>query len=180
MATNDQENVYEQIDERNENIYEKPYENINSDTEPKYENQSAHEEPIYSTPDYMDTRETTEEEAQLSPSSERGEQLESEIMVASLQNGDGYGSGRSSSLEGTGDPCYDEPSLVHEDLLMAYSLPEDTSPEPEEVVDYSLKNVENSAVEETTTVTDPTQPEIALFVKVGTVGLLGDAFMITA
>ncbi|XP_048063575.1 chloride intracellular channel protein 5b isoform X1 [Megalobrama amblycephala] len=167
MATNVQENIYEQIDERTENIYEKPYENINSDTEPKYENQGAHEEPIYSTPDYMDTRETTEEEAQLSPSSERGEQLESEIMVASLQNGDGYGSGRSSSLEGTGDPCDDQPSLVHEDLLMAYSLPEETSPEPEEVVDYSLKNVEDSAVEETPAVTDPTQPEIALFVKAG-------------
>ncbi|XP_051731678.1 chloride intracellular channel protein 5b isoform X1 [Ctenopharyngodon idella] len=171
MATNVQENIYEQINERTENIYEKPYEkpyeNINSDTEPKYENQDAHEEPIYSTPDYMDMRETTEEDAQLSPSSERGEQLESEIMVASLQNGDGYGSGRSSSLEGTGDPCDDQPSLVHEDLLMAYSLPEDTSPEPEEVVDYSLKNVENSDVEETTAVTDPTQPEIALFVKAG-------------
>ncbi|ROL52470.1 hypothetical protein DPX16_6154 [Anabarilius grahami] len=177
MAANVQENIYEQIDERTENIYEKPNENINSDTEPKYENQGAHEEPIYSTPDYMDTRETSEEQAQLSPSSERGEQLESEIMVASLQNGDGYGSGRSSSLEGTGDPCYDQPSLVHEDLLMAYSLPEDTSPEPEEVVDYSLKNVENSAVEETAAVTDPTQPEVALFVKVG---LLGDAFRITA
>ncbi|XP_067240450.1 chloride intracellular channel protein 5b isoform X1 [Chanodichthys erythropterus] len=167
MATNVQENIYEQIDERTENIYEKPYENINSDTEPKYENQGAHEEPIYSTPDYMDTRETTEEEAQLSSSSERGEQLESEIMVASLQNGDGYGSGRSSSLEGTGDPCDDQPSLVNEDLLMAYSLPEETSPEPEEIVDYSLKNVEDSAVEETPAVTDPTQPEIALFVKAG-------------
>lgn len=184
MATNVQENIYEQINERTENIYEKPYEkpyeNINSDTEPKYENQDAHEEPIYSTPDYMDMRETTEEDAQLSPSSERGEQLESEIMVASLQNGDGYGSGRSSSLEGTGDPCDDQPSLVHEDLLMAYSLPEDTSPEPEEVVDYSLKNVENSDVEETTAVTDPTQPEIALFVKVKAVGLFRAAFMTTA
>lgn len=180
MATNVQDNIYEQVEETTENIYEKLYENITSTTEPNYENQGAHEEPIYSTPDYMDTTETTqEEEAQLSPSSERGDQLESEIMVASLQNGDGYGSGRSSSLEGTGDPCYDEPSLVNEDLLMAYSLPEDQSPEPEEVVDYSLKSVENSAVPETTAVTDPNQPEIALFVKVRAGGLIGAVFMIT-
>lgn len=189
MATNLQENIYEQIDERVENIYEKPYVDINStNTEPKYENQGAREEPIYSSvnqpsPDYMNTRVSTEEEeAQLSPSSERGEQMESELMVASLQNGDGYGSGRSSSLEGIGDPCYEEPSLVHEDLLMAYSLPEDESPEPEEVVDYSLKTVENSEVQqETTEDPDPSQPGIALFVKVrAVVGLFGAAFMTTA
>lgn len=179
MATNLQENIYEQIDERIENIYEKPYVDIKStNTEPKYENQGAREEPIYSmvnqpSPDYMNTRDSAEEEeeAQLSPSSERGEQIESELMVAALQNGDGYGSGRSSSLEGTGDPCDDHHSLAHEDLLMAYSLPEDESPEPEEVVevvDYSLKTVENSDVQqETTEVPDPNQPGIALFVKAG-------------
>ncbi|XP_077075684.1 chloride intracellular channel protein 5b [Siphateles boraxobius] len=174
MATNLQENIYEQIDERIENIYEKPYVEINSTNEPKYENQGAREEPIYSmanqpSPDYMNTRDSTEEAAQLSPSSERGEQIESELMmVASLENGDGYASGRSSSLEETGDPCDDQPSLVNEDLLMAYSLPEDESPEPEEVVDYSLKTVENSAVQqETTEVPDPDQPVIALFVKAG-------------
>lgn len=186
MATNLQENIYEQIDERVVNIYEKPY--VATNTEPKYENQGAREEPIYSSvnhqpsPYYMNTRLSTqeEEEAQLSPSSERGEQIESELM--SLQNGDGYGSGRSSSLEGIGDPCYDEPSLVNEDLLMAYSLPEDESPEPEEVVDYSLKTVENSAVQqETTEDPDPSQPGIALFVKVRAVaGLFGATFMTTA
>ncbi|KAK7133900.1 hypothetical protein R3I94_015678 [Phoxinus phoxinus] len=181
MATNLQENIYEQIEERIENIYEKPYVDIKSTTtEPKYENQGAREEPIYSmvnqpSPDYMNTRHSTEEEeeeeeeeAQRSLSSERLDEIESELMVASLQNGDGYGSGRSSSLEGIGDPCDDQPSLVHEDLLMAYSLPEDESPEPEEVVDYSLKTVVNSAVhEETTEVPDPDQPGIALFVKAG-------------
>uniref|UniRef100_A0A8C2CWB5 Chloride intracellular channel protein n=1 Tax=Cyprinus carpio TaxID=7962 RepID=A0A8C2CWB5_CYPCA len=174
MATNVQENIYEQIEVTNENVYEKPYETINSNPEPKYENQGMskeiQEEPLYSTvnqpyPDYMNTRGTSQEEdEQPSPSSEPGEQLESEIMVASLPNGDIYGS---SSLEETGDPCDDQPSLVHEDLLMAYSLPEDGSPEPEEVVDYSLKEVENSTVEETATVPDPNQPNIALFVKAG-------------
>lgn len=178
MATNVQENIYEQIEVTNENVYEKPYETINSNPEPKYENQGMskeiQEEPLYSTvnqpyPDYMNTRGTSQEEdEQPSPSSEPGEQLESEIMVASLPNGDIYGS---SSLEETGDPCDDQPSLVHEDLLMAYSLPEDGSPEPEEVVDYSLKEVENSTVEETAAVPDPNQPNIALFVKVGAVGL---------
>jgi len=181
MATNLQENIYEQIDERSENIYEKPYVDIKSttNTETKYENQGARKEPIYSTVNqpspsvYMNTRNSIEEEeeedeeAQLSPSSERGEQVESELMVASLQNGDAYGSGRSSSLEGIEDPCDDQPSRVHEDLLMAYSLPEDESPEPEEVVDYSLKTVENiGEQEETTEVPDPNQPAIALFVKV--------------
>jgi len=148
MATNLQENIYEQIDERSENIYEKPYVDIKSttNTEKKYENQGARKEPIYSTVN------------QPSPS---------ELMVASLQNGDAYGSGRSSSLEGIEDPCDDQPSRVHEDLLMAYSLPEDESPEPEEVVDYSLKTVENiGEQEETTEVPDPNQPAIALFVKV--------------
>ncbi|XP_016086324.1 chloride intracellular channel protein 5-like [Sinocyclocheilus grahami] len=174
MATNAQENLYEQIEETNENIYERPYENINSNPEPKYENQGTSteipEEPLYSTlnqpyPDYINTRGTSqEEEEQPSPSSEPGEQLESEIMVASLSNGDVNGS---SFLEETGDPCDDQPSLVHEDLLMAYSLPEDGSPEPEEVVDYSLKDVENSTVEETAAVPDPNQPDIALFVKAG-------------
>ncbi len=179
MATNLQENIYEQIEKTNENIYEKPYENINNNPEPKYENQGMGkeipEEPLYSTinqpsPDYMDTRGTSqEEEEQPSPPSEPGEQLESEIMVASLPNGDFYGS---SSFEETGDPCDDQPSLVDDDLLMAYSLPEDGSPEPEEVVDYSLKDVENSAVEEPAAVLDPNQPNIALFVKVRAMGLL--------
>uniref|UniRef100_A0A8C1VLS3 Chloride intracellular channel protein n=1 Tax=Cyprinus carpio TaxID=7962 RepID=A0A8C1VLS3_CYPCA len=171
MATNNQENIYEQIEETKENIYEKPYDN---NPEPKYENQGASkeipEEPLYSTvnqlsPNYMNMRRTSqEEEEQPSPTSEPGEQLESELMVASLPNGDVYGS---SSFEETGDPCDDQPSLVHEDLLMAYSLPEDGSPEPEEVVDYSLKDVENSTVEEPAAVPDPDQPNIALFVKAG-------------
>lgn len=178
MATNLQENIYEQIEKTNENIYEKPYENINNNPEPKYENQGTSkeipEEPLYSTinqpsPDYMDTRGTSqEEEEQPSPPGEPGEQLESEIMVASLPNGDFYGS---SSFEETGDPCDDQPSLVDDDLLMAYSLPEDGSPEPEEVVDYSLKEVENSAVEEPAAVLDPNQPNIALIVKVRAMGL---------
>ncbi|XP_043075854.1 chloride intracellular channel protein 5b [Puntigrus tetrazona] len=172
MATNAQEIIYEQIEETKENVYEKPFESINDNPEPKYENQGVSkelpEEPMYSTinqPDYMDTRGTSQDgEEQPSPPSEPGEQLESEIMVASLQNGDVYGS---SSVEESGDPCDDQPSLVHEDLLMAYSLPEDGSPEPEEVVDYSLKDVEIRAAEEPAAVSDQTQPNIALFVKAG-------------
>ncbi|XP_051500723.1 chloride intracellular channel protein 5b isoform X1 [Myxocyprinus asiaticus] len=182
MATNIEENIYEQIDEGN--VYEQqPYMNANSTTEPKYENQKAPQvspaEPIYSvvqrpSQDYMDTKgDTQEEEPQSSPSSEQEEKTESqmEVVAVSQRNGDRNGPRRSScASEGTGDPCNDPPLSIHDDLLMAYSLPEDSSPEPEEIVDYSLKNVENSAVEETTTVIDPDQPDIALFVKAGTDG----------
>ncbi|KAL0165042.1 hypothetical protein M9458_040795, partial [Cirrhinus mrigala] len=170
MAANAQENIYEQIEETAENIYEKPYESLNSNTEPKYENQGVSkeilEEPLYSTvnhpsPEYMNTRRTSQEdEGHSSSSSEAGEQLESE-MVASLPNGDGY---ESSSSEETGDHR-NKHSLASDDLLMAYSLPEDGSPEPEEVVDYSLKEVDNSPVEETPAAVDPNQPNIALYVK---------------
>lgn len=169
MAANVQENIYEQIEDTAENIYEKPYETLNINTEAKYENQGVskeiQEEPLYSTvnhpsPEYMNTRRTSQHS---SSSSEAGEQLESE-----MPNGDGY---ESSSSEESGDPCDDKPSLASDDLLMAYSLPEDRSPEPEEVVDYSLKDVPNSPVEETPAAIDPNQPNIALYVKVRAVGL---------
>lgn len=184
MAANVQENIYEQVQEKTENIYEKPYDKT-TNAEPKYENhdagQQSPEEPIYSTldqpeytPDYMDTRGTSpDEEDQPSASSDREETADSGVMVASLSNGDGdgYGSGRSSSLENYGDPCDDQPSLAQDDLLMAFSLPEDGSPEPEEIVDYSLKNMEScAAAEETTEVADPNQPQVALFVKAGSDG----------
>ncbi|XP_051954244.1 chloride intracellular channel protein 5-like isoform X1 [Xyrauchen texanus] len=150
MATNVQKNIYEQRDE-----------NANSTTDPKYENHIEH----------MNTKGATrEEEAHYSLSSEQGEKTDSqmEVEAVSHQNGDGNGSRRSScASEDIGDPCNDPHLLLHDDLLMAYSLPEDSSPEPEEVVDYSLKNVENSSVEETTTVIDSDQPDIALFVKAG-------------
>ncbi|XP_051510445.1 chloride intracellular channel protein 5-like isoform X1 [Myxocyprinus asiaticus] len=181
MATNVQKNIYEQTDEGN--IYEQPYENANSTTDPKYENQiklqESKTEPSYSviqrpSPDYMNTKGATqEEEPHSSLSSEQGEKTDRqmEVVEVSQQNGDGNGSRwPSCASEDTGDPCNDPPSLLHDDLLMAYSLPEDSSPEPEEVVDYSLKNVENSSVEETTTVIDPDQPDIALFVKAGSDG----------
>ncbi|KAI2652234.1 Chloride intracellular channel protein 5 [Labeo rohita] len=168
MAANVQENIYEQIEDTAENIYEKPYETLNINTEAKYENQGVskeiQEEPLYSTvnhpsPEYMNTRRTSQHS---SSSSEAGEQLESE-----MPNGDGY---ESSSSEESGDPCDDKPSLASDDLLMAYSLPEDRSPEPEEVVDYSLKDVPNSPVEETPAAIDPNQPNIALYVKAGSDG----------
>lgn len=180
------ENVYEEVVE--ENPYEKP------DTpEPKYENQGAiYENPaeakeaIYSevevhversSPDYINTRSGKEDDSSSSSSSEDEEEktLEQEEALPMEVNGEADNSRRSSSSSSSdsgGDPCDDPPrSPVHEDnvedgLLMAYERPDDSSPEPEEIVDYSLKTVESSAVEETK-VADPNVPDIALFVKVG-------------
>ncbi|TRY99932.1 hypothetical protein DNTS_027882 [Danionella cerebrum] len=171
MAQNAKENIYEEITETTENIYEAPF-----DTEPKYENHGALAEPIYST---LQTRENTgtngtlqeeelkeEEEEKETPTSHDGEEkLESEVAAASLLNGDGQSP---STEEETEDPSDEKPSLVQDDLVMAFSLSEEMSPEPEEIVDYSLRSVESSAAEETAPVPDPNQPEISLFVKVNT------------
>ncbi|KAG5276741.1 hypothetical protein AALO_G00109200 [Alosa alosa] len=199
------ENVYEVVKE--ENAYEKP----DSPTEPKYENQGAIYEnaaevkdAIYSevevhapeaaersSPDYMNTRKSPEEQprakgdASSSSSSEDEEKTEAQPEVSLAQeeavpmevNGEAETSRRSStssssSSESGGDPCDDPPqSPLYEDnvedgMCMAYTRPDDSSPEPEEIVDYSLKPVETSEVEETKVV-DPNQPDIALFVKAG-------------
>ncbi|KAI7800203.1 chloride intracellular channel protein 5b isoform X1 [Triplophysa rosa] len=174
MDTN-QENLYEKVD--GDHVYDSPYENIN--TEAKYEN-VAHEsaaEPVYSeihriSPDYINTKETTQDEERDTPSSDEQEKkAESPMEEVEASMTDGEGSRRqSSSSESSGDPCDDQPLSVNDDLLMAYSLPADSSPEPEEIVDYSLKNVEESTTEETATVSDPNQPDIALFVKAGSDG----------
>lgn len=185
MATN-QENIYEKVEE--DHVYDSPYENI--DTEPKYEN-VEHESPaetVYSeihriSPDYINTKEATQdEERDAAPTGEQEEKVESpmEVVEASITNGDGSRR-QSSSSESAGDPCDDQPLSVNDDLLMAYSLPEDTSPEPEEIVDYSLKNVKENTTEETKTASDPNQPDIALFVKVRVArifwGFIYDMFM---
>lgn len=53
-------------------------------------------------------------------------------------------------------------------MMMAFSLPKGRAAETEEeVVDYSLKPMQNSSVEDEEKPVDPSQPEIALFVKVG-------------
>nr|XP_055042654.1 chloride intracellular channel protein 5b isoform X1 [Misgurnus anguillicaudatus] len=204
MATNDQEKPHENIDKH---LYETPYDAVAPDPEPIYENQSAIEECAAqsTSPEYMDTREATQEkERHPSPSDEQDEKVEDymdekveehiyekveedtddkveehmdekvedhtdeEPVGASLFNGDENEYRRSFSSEDTCDPYEDKPLLVTDDLLMAYSLQEDdVSSEPEEIVDYSLKTIEDNPVEEVTTVSDPDQPEVALYVKAG-------------
>ncbi|XP_065112398.1 chloride intracellular channel protein 5b isoform X1 [Paramisgurnus dabryanus] len=179
MATNDQEKTNENTDKH---LYETPYDAVAPDPQPIYENQTAIEECAAqsTSPEYMDTREDTQEkERQPSPSDEQDEKVEEHMdekveehtdeVEASLFNGDENESRRLFSSEDTCDPYEDKPSLVTDDLLMAYSLQEeDVSSEPEEIVDYSLKTIEDNPVEEeATTVSDPNQPEVALYVKAG-------------
>lgn len=191
-----EENAYEKPDspepkyENQGAIYENPAEV----KEAVYSEVEVHVEHERSSPDYINTRETPPEEQRSgkgdeshssSSSEDEEEKTEAQPKVCLAQeeeavpmeiNGEVNTSRRSStsssSSEDAGDPCDDPPrSPLHEDnvedgLLMAYERPDDSSPEPEEIVDYSLKTVEASPVEETKVV-DPTQPDISLFVKVG-------------
>ncbi|KAM9435971.1 chloride intracellular channel protein 5b [Clarias gariepinus] len=189
-----EENIYERIDE--ENLYEKPFDEPDPSVqeEPKYENQSAFAdgapvvEAIYSeidvqakkgrslSPDYINTEEEEEIQTEAQngealyevPPGEDGEKEEEEEET----------SRHSSPSERFGDPC-DEEQLeedTYEDnaedgMMMAFSLPRGRAAEPaEEMVDYSLKPVQDNSVEEEEKPVDPNQPEIALFVKAGSDG----------
>lgn len=137
------------------------------------------------SPEYMNTNEATEEEAKESPSEVQngvglyevpsGEHEEEEEEVVSSRHSS------TSSSEHDGELC-DEEQLhepTYEDnaedgMMMAYSLPKGKDAEmEEEVMDYSLKPVQNNNVEEEEEedqqekLRDPSQPEISLFVKVG-------------
>ncbi|KAF7690341.1 chloride intracellular channel protein 5b isoform X1 [Silurus meridionalis] len=183
-------NIYEKIKE--ENLYEKPFDEpvVSAQEEPVYENRSAFPdaakvtEAIYSvvdiqvksgrnpTPDYMNTHETTEEAEEIMSETQNSVCL---YEVPPEENGEEGSSRRSSALssEGFGEPCDDEEQL-HEDnaedgMMMAFSMPKGRAAEPEgDVLDYSLKPVQNNSVEEK--VGDPSQPEVALFVKAGSDG----------
>ncbi|XP_062323916.1 chloride intracellular channel protein 5b isoform X2 [Osmerus eperlanus] len=78
----------------------------------------------------------------------------------------------SASSESLRDPCDDSPIQLEDDnaedgMLMAYSHTELPS-EPEEIVDYSLKTLENVTLDENSVApANPSQPEISLFVKAG-------------
>lgn len=193
-----EDNIYEKIDE--ENLYEKPSDEMDASAnkeEPKYENQSmfSNDAPvsvtdaIYSeidvkdkagrslSPEYMNTNEATEEAKEVPSEVQNGVGL---YEVPSGENGEEVLSRRSSasSTEHFGELCDEEQlqEATYEDnaddgMMMAYSLPKGRAAEPEEeVVDYSLKPVQNNNVEdeeEEEKPVDPSQPEITLFVKVG-------------
>ncbi|KAJ8270476.1 hypothetical protein GJAV_G00115230 [Gymnothorax javanicus] len=78
---------------------------------------------------------------------------------------------RSSSSSSSSEHGDDLASPIDEnkadsDMLMAYSLSDDKSSEPEEV-DNSFKSTDSDAVEDNS---DPNQPEISLFVRAGSDG----------
>ncbi|KAM4633755.1 ectonucleotide pyrophosphatase/phosphodiesterase family member 5 [Polymixia lowei] len=148
-----------------------------------------------SSPDYMDTRDGDGDEhrnSDKSSSSSSDSDSEEEKAAAGKEveeedadevhvevNGEAAGSRRSSgssaSSEAPGDPCDDPPIQREEDnaedgMFMAYSHIEKT-PDPEEAVDYSLKTLENVALDESSAApADPSQPEISLFAKAGSDG----------
>lgn len=172
-----EENIYEKIDE--ENLYEKPFDEPITE-EPKYENQTGfggntpETDTIYTeidvqkktgrsvSPEYMNTSEATQETEEahngVSLYEIPAEENEEEEKV-------------SFTPEGFGEPCDDEhlqEDNAEDGMMMAFSLPKGRSAQQqEEVVEYSLKPVQNNNVEEEEKPTDPNQPEIALFVKVG-------------
>ncbi|KAL4630513.1 chloride intracellular channel protein 5-like isoform X1 [Arapaima gigas] len=209
------ENVYEKIEEGN--MYENSYKKESSTTEPKYENQGAmYETPSYvkqaiysevpveecdeqagrSSPAYMNTRKTSEEnekkvegsdsmgenEEELEDEEERSlnscEEPKNSLQVMDEVNGGEPGNFSSSSSE-QGEPNSDEPGSptaefedrMEDGLLMAFSLSSSKTEEPEEIIDYSLQTVDrddSSAAE--AKVAAPDQPEIALFVRAGSDG----------
>ncbi|KAK2864046.1 hypothetical protein Q7C36_003200 [Tachysurus vachellii] len=185
-----EENIYEKIDE--ENLYEKPFDEPDAQNEPKYENQCAlaenntpAPEPIYSeidvqnksgrslSPEYMNTNEATEAVEEMEEAQDGVDLYE----VPAGENGE-VASRRSSASSTERQPCDEEQLLeaTYEDnpedgMMMAYSLPKGRAAETEEeVVEYSLKPVQNSNGEDEEKPVDSDQPEIALFVKAGSDG----------
>lgn len=184
-----EENIYEKIDE--EYLYEKPFDEPDAQNEPKYENQCAlvennmpAPEAIYSeidvqnksgrslSPEYMNTKEATEEVQEM----EEAQDGVGLYEVPAGENGE-VASRRSSASSTERQPCDEEQLLeaTYEDnpedgMMMAYSLPKVRATETEEeVVEYSLKPVQNSNGEDEEEPLDSSQPEIALFVKVGAI-----------
>ncbi|XP_062857427.1 chloride intracellular channel protein 5b [Trichomycterus rosablanca] len=185
------ENIYEKIDDGH--IYEKPFDEPNASVvqEPKYENQCAEgtgaaeaAEAIYSeievqdiavresSPDYMNTEETALNTYDIPTEDQNGV---NETPTAETEVGMFSRTLSPSSGERSEDPC-EEPVLeeheddTEDDMMMAYTLPKSRSVEAEdEVVDYSLRSVQNNTVEEEKPA-DPNQPEISLFVKAGSDG----------
>ncbi|XP_072552792.1 chloride intracellular channel protein 5b [Salminus brasiliensis] len=194
MAQIAEENLYEKVEE--ENVYEKPFDEPEKPAEVQYENQKVLSDPtvqeaLYSeivvpqsdekaerslSPDYMDTRDSTPYVGANGPESPTEEESARVVSAspavkeaADQVNGEGVSSRRSSSssTEQDEDPCEEN---TEDAMAMAFSFSATRSFEPEEVVDYSLKTVEtNTAVAPERTI-DPTQPDVALFVKAGSDG----------
>ncbi|XP_022070469.1 chloride intracellular channel protein 5b isoform X1 [Acanthochromis polyacanthus] len=105
------------------------------------------------------------------------QETEQEVSVEA-HDGSRRSSSSSDSSESPGDPCDDPPiqqSMQEEDnakdeLLMAFTHTE-IEPKPVETVDYSLKTLENVTLDDSSAApADPSQPEVALFVKAGSDG----------
>lgn len=164
------ENIYEKIDDGN--IYEKPF---SASVEKPRDAGTGGTEAVYSEievqgkatrePVYINTDETTSNTYEIPTEEQNGVSESPTTADAEV----GMFSRTVSSPTGEGlEPPSDEPEDdAEDDLVMAYKLPKSRSVEAEdEVVDYSLKSVQNNNAEEEKAV-DPNLPEISLFVKVG-------------
>ncbi|XP_023133496.2 chloride intracellular channel protein 5b isoform X1 [Amphiprion ocellaris] len=164
--------------------------------EPLYSQVQVHvsAEPDRSSPDYMAIRDEDKHSSSSSSDDEEGkdEEVKAEVTVEEQQtvvveevteqevSVEAHGGSRrsSSSSDSPGDPCDDAPiqqRIQEEDnaedgLLMAYTYTA-IEPKPVETVDYSLKTLENVSLDESGAApADPSQPEVALFVKAGSDG----------
>uniref|UniRef100_A0A3P8TG12 Chloride intracellular channel protein n=1 Tax=Amphiprion percula TaxID=161767 RepID=A0A3P8TG12_AMPPE len=165
--------------------------------EPLYSQVQVHvsAEPDRSSPDYMAIRDEDKHGSSSSSDDEEGkdEEVKAEVTVEEQQtvvveevteqevSVEAHGGSRrssSSSSDSPGDPCDDAPiqqRIQEEDnaedgLLMAYTYTE-IEPKPVETVDYGLKTLENVSLDESSAApADPSQPEVALFVKAGSDG----------
>lgn len=186
----DDENLYEKLaDEEDASAQEEPkYENQSASAE----NHAPAPDALYSeidvqsksgrslSPEYMNTNKATEYAVKV----EEAEKIPTDVQncvglyeVPAEENGEEVSSRRlsESSAEGSfKEPC-DEEQLqetsdednAEDGMIMAFSMPKGRAAETEEVVEYSLKPVQNSTVEDEEKPVDPSQPDIALFVKVG-------------
>uniref|UniRef100_A0A3B4ZVD1 Chloride intracellular channel protein n=1 Tax=Stegastes partitus TaxID=144197 RepID=A0A3B4ZVD1_9TELE len=191
-------NAHEERRERADSPDSEP--KFESAGEPLYSQVQVHAsaEPERSSPDYMaitnedkhssssssssDDEEAKEEEVKVEVTVEEPQPAveEVETLEVSVETHDGSrrSSSSSDSSASPGDPCDDPPiqRSIHEEdnaedgLLMAYTHT-DIDPKPAESVDYSLKTLESVSLDESSAApADPSQPDVALFVKAGSDG----------
>ncbi|TSK58052.1 Chloride intracellular channel protein 5 [Bagarius yarrelli] len=195
-----EDHIYEKTDEENvyEVPFDEP--DVSVQRELMYENHSVFNEKsatepdaIYSevniqsklgrsvSPEYMNAEELTEEEEQakeIPTDTQNGADLYEMPTEENEEEVSSRCSSASSSVRVSAEPCDEEQleETTQEDnaedgMMMAFSMPKGRSADTEEeVMDYSLKPVQNSSVENGEKSVDPEQPEISLFVKAGSDG----------
>ncbi|XP_069570336.1 chloride intracellular channel protein 5b isoform X1 [Brachyistius frenatus] len=194
------DNIYETIvhetvaEEHRDGADNPKHENSGEAREDLYSQERVHAsvEGERSSLDYMNIRDGDKHSSSSSSSSDeeeiKAEDLAQEIVAVTKEvkveevNGEAHDSSRRSSASSDssvspGDPCDDPPiqQIQYEDnaedgLMMAYTHPK-IDPTPEESLDYSLKTMDNVTLDESSAApADPSQPDVALFVKAGNDG----------